>query len=88
MNNKKKFSPGKLLDNNKVVCRYKLGTTENEVDLQAQINDLKTKLNAVYAAYVAQNDYINELMKYVYITSPHNVEIDGDLMVNGVISHN
>lgn len=76
------------LDNNKVVCRYKLGTTENEVDLQAQINDLKTKLNAVYAAYVAQNEYINELMKYVYITSPHNVEIDGDLMVNGVISHN
>lgn len=76
------------LDNGTAVCRYKLGTTENNVDLQTQIDELRTKLNIVYNAYVEQYQYVTELMNYVSVTSPHNVEIDGDLTVNGVIHHN
>lgn len=75
------------LDNGTAVCRYKLGTTENNVDLQAQINNLQTQISALSDSLITYAAYIDEISNYIQIIQNH-VEIDGDLHVNGVISHN
>lgn len=70
-----------------VVCKNGFATARLISDLQMQINNLQLQIDAIQDSMLPYAQYIDEINNYITIQQNH-VEIDGDLHVNGVISHN